>query len=86
MPYAQDVARQIRMAAPAARIRVHMGGGALKKQMKRADTCGAQLALIIGDQERQADRLTFKTLANGEQFELPTSEAIAKLAEILNTH
>ncbi|MFT7653230.1 MAG: histidyl-tRNA synthetase [Limisphaerales bacterium] len=86
MPYAQDVARLIRMAAPAARIRVHMGGGALKKQMKRADTCGAQLALIIGDQERQADRLTFKTLANGEQFERPTSEAIAKLAQILNTH
>lgn len=40
----------------------HMGGGSFKAQMKRADAAGAQLALIVGDDEAAAHAVTLKPL------------------------
>ena len=41
---------------------VHMGGGSFKSQFKRADASGAQLAIIIGDDEAAANAVTLKPL------------------------
>ncbi len=50
-------------------VLTHMGGGSFKAQFKRADASGAQLALIIGDDEVAANAVTLKPLraASGQQ-------------------
>ncbi|MBV6475443.1 MAG: histidine--tRNA ligase [Rhodocyclaceae bacterium] len=40
----------------------HCGGGSFKSQMKRADACGAQLAVIIGDDEAREGSASLKPL------------------------
>jgi histidyl-tRNA synthetase len=40
----------------------HCGGGSFKSQMKRADASGAQLAVIIGDDEAREDSASLKPL------------------------
>ena len=67
-------------------LTLHCGGGSFKSQMKKADGCGAQLALIIGDDEAQADEVTIKRLRTedgqpGEQWRVAAdtlSETIAR--------
>ncbi len=46
------LAEQLRRALPALRLRSHCGGSSFKNQMKKADKSGAQLALILGEDER----------------------------------
>ena len=41
---------------------MHCGGGNFKKQMKRADKSGAKIALIIGENEKQAGEVAVKYL------------------------
>jgi len=41
---------------------MHHGGGSFKSQMKRADGSGARFAVIVGDDEAQADEATLKPL------------------------
>lgn len=41
---------------------LHCGGGSFKSQMKKADASGARFALIIGDDEAQAQEVTLKPL------------------------
>lgn len=43
-------------------VLTHMGGGSFKSQMKRADASGAQLALIIGEDEAEKEEVTVKPL------------------------
>jgi histidyl-tRNA synthetase len=43
-------------------VLLHCGGGSFKSQMKRADTSGALLAAIIGDDEAAVDQVTIKPL------------------------
>ena len=43
-------------------VQLHCGGGSFKSQMKRADASGAALAVIIGDDEAQANEVTLKPL------------------------
>lgn len=59
---AQVIAQQLREQVLGVRIMVHAGGGNLKKQLKRADKSGAQIALIIGDDELEQGILTIKYL------------------------
>lgn len=40
----------------------HCGGGSFKNQMKKADKSGAQIAIIIGDDEMANEQLTIKFL------------------------
>jgi histidyl-tRNA synthetase len=40
----------------------HCGGGNFKKQMKRADQSGANVALIIGQDEMTSQQVTVKYL------------------------
>ena len=74
--YAFGLADRLRAARPELRIRVHVGGGKLKNQLKKADQSSARWALIIGADEMAADRLTLKTLATGEQVTVGLEQAL----------
>ncbi len=56
-------------------------GGSFKSQMKKADASGARFAIILGDDEVAAGKLTLKPLrGGGEQVLLTPDEAISRLA------
>jgi histidyl-tRNA synthetase len=61
--------------------RVVLGsGGSFKAQMKKADASGARFAAIIGDDEVDSGRVTFKPLrGEGGQQSLPAGEALRKM-------
>ena len=63
------------------RVRVHMGGGNLKKQLKRADAAGAGWAVLLGADEVAAGTLTVKNLRQGAQQTLPLDQAIAHILQ-----
>ena len=56
------LAEQLRDALPALRLLVNNGGGSFKSQMKRADKSGAQLALILGEDEINKQQISVKNL------------------------
>ena len=59
---------------------VNAGGGSFKSQMKRADASAARYALIIGDDEARANRVTVKPLRSaGDQLLLDRQEVAARL-------
>ncbi len=65
---------------------VNCGDGSIKSQMKRADKSGAQLALIIGDNEIAQTSVTVKSLrAEGEQQQLPMDQVVNYVKEKLKT-
>jgi histidyl-tRNA synthetase len=49
------------------RVLLHCGGGSFKSQMKKADASGAGIALVIGDNEAQANEISVKPMQGGEQ-------------------
>lgn len=51
---------------PDIRLQCHCGGGNMKKQLKRADKSGAQIALILGDNEIAEQQVMVKYL-RGQQ-------------------
>ena len=56
---------------------VHAGGGSFKSQMKKADRSGAKYALILGDDEVQAESIAVKPMVGGgEQIKASLSETI----------
>jgi histidyl-tRNA synthetase len=62
-------------------IVVNAGGGSMKSQMKKADASGASYALIIGDDEVAAGKVSVKALrAQGEQVAVPLDELARALA------
>jgi histidyl-tRNA synthetase len=56
------IADSLRDRVPALRLVMNCGGGSLKTQLKRADRSGADIALIIGDEERERGEITVKRL------------------------
>lgn len=59
---------------------VHAGGGSLKSQMKKADKSGARFALILGDDEVQANKIAVKPMLDaGEQVKVDLGQAITLL-------
>lgn len=44
------------------KVALHCGGGSFKSQMKKADGSGARFAVIIGDEEAEAQQATLKPL------------------------
>jgi histidyl-tRNA synthetase len=51
-------------------------GGSFKSQMKKADASGARYAVIIGDDEVAANKVTVKPMRGGEQQALEPQAAI----------
>ena len=65
-------------------VLTHMGGGSFKSQFKRADASGAQLAVIVGDDEAAANAVTLKPLrAEGEQQRVPLEELADRVGDWL---
>jgi histidyl-tRNA synthetase len=56
------LAERLRDAVPGLRIQSNLGAGSFKAQFKRADRSGAALALVLGEDELQAGRVTVKHL------------------------
>ena len=69
------IAEQLRDAGLS--VVVHAGGGSFKSQMKKADRSGAKYALILGDDEVQAELIAVKPMVGGgEQIKTSLSETI----------
>ena len=78
------IAEQLRNALPQLNIVSNCGGGNFKTQMKRADKSAAAYALILGENEVARAEIGLKPLrSNGEQINLPVSELVATLTQLL---
>ncbi|HEB97935.1 MAG TPA: histidine--tRNA ligase [Thiotrichales bacterium] len=74
------LAERLRDALPGLRLQVNCGGGSFKSQFKRADRSGAELALVLGEDELAAGRVGVKPLrGGGEQQHLTEAEVIERL-------
>jgi histidyl-tRNA synthetase len=89
---AQDSEAALRLAFRAAEllrdtgcaVQTHCGGGSFKAQFKRADASGAQLAVIIGDDEVAANAVTIKSLREtAEQQRVPLDELAESVGDWL---
>ncbi len=79
------VAEQLRTELPQLRVRNNFGGGNFKKQFKRADKSGAQLALVIGEQEVKDKQVGVKFLReHKEQLMVSQSDLVETIKQILN--
>jgi histidyl-tRNA synthetase len=75
---------QLREALPRRRIELNLGGGKFKSQFSRADQSGAQLALIIGDDELARGVVGLKPLRReAGQTDCPVPELAARLEAAL---
>ena len=78
-----QLAEQWRDAVPECRLQNHCGGGNMKKQMKRADKSGAQVALIIGENELAEQIVTVKYLRGQHEQESIAFDQVPSLLEKL---
>ncbi len=77
------LAEQCRDALPGAVVLMHAGGGSFKNQLKRADKSGAQVAVILGEDEVAEQVATIKFLREEiEQQKVP----FATLGAFLRQH
>jgi histidyl-tRNA synthetase len=80
MPRALALARELRAAVPGLRLQLHCGGGKAKARFRRADASGAELALILGEEELAAGTVGVKPLrGDGEQRTLAVDALIEEL-------
>ncbi len=78
------LAEQWRDQIPDIRLQCHCGGGNMKKQMKRADKSGAQVALILGEDELANNTVTVKYLrGQHEQQSLPIEDVANLLSNLV---
>jgi histidyl-tRNA synthetase len=56
------------------RVVLHCGGGSFKSQMKKADSSGARVAVVIGEDEAQANEVSVKPMQGGEQVRVTVAE------------
>jgi histidyl-tRNA synthetase len=80
---ANALAEEWRDQVPNIRLQCHCGGGNMKKQLKRADKSGAQLALILGDNEIAEEIVMVKYLrGQKEQQNLAFDKIPSLLTEL----
>ena len=65
------------------RVLLHCGGGSFKSQMKKADASGAVVAVVIGDDEAQADEVSVKPMQGGEQKRVSVQNLVATVNQII---
>lgn len=76
------MSEELRSQCPQLRLQNHCGGGSFKSQLKKADRSSADIALILGEDEAQAGRLTIKYLRESKnQVTVSLDEAVALLNE-----
>ncbi len=80
---ALEFAEQLRNQLPFVRLLTHCGGGSIKSQMKKADKSGADIALILGEDEIRTGSVTLKHLREElAQQTLPRPEVLAYLQSL----
>jgi histidyl-tRNA synthetase len=78
--FAERVAERLRDGGVS--VVLHCGGGSFKSQMKKADASGARFAVIIGDDEAQAQQVTVKPLReSAQQVRAAVEEALDLIKE-----
>ncbi|MDX1595066.1 MAG: histidine--tRNA ligase [Gammaproteobacteria bacterium] len=83
---AAALGERLRDALPGLRLSLHCGGGSLKSQFKRADRSGAELALVLGEEEWARGEVAIKPLRGaGEQTNVARDEVAARLRRLLDT-
>lgn len=80
---AMQLAENLRDTLPKLRLMTNYGGGNFKKQFSRADKWGANIALVMGENEVAAGQVVVKDLRNGEQQTLAQAEAATYLATLI---
>ncbi len=78
------LAERLRDALPALRLQLDCSGGGFGNQLKRADKSGAQVALVLGDDEIAAGRVALKPLHGGEQEQVAWDALPARLRGLLD--
>ena len=77
---------RLRDELPAVRFEMNQGGGNFKAQFRRADRCGARLALILGDDELERGAAALKPLRQEQaQLEVPLADLPSRLPAMLNS-
>lgn len=77
-------ADELRAAISGLKLVSNCGGGSFKSQFKRADRSGAQIALVMGDDEVKSGQVTLKPLrGEGDQEVLSQEQAAIRLSEKL---
>lgn len=80
-----EIAEQLRSAIADIRIELNMGGGSFKSQIRRADKSGAEIALILGDDEVAANLAGLKPLRTDEdQINVPVEQLSEEFSGRLN--
>lgn len=76
------LARQLREQMPLVSVRLHMGGGNFKKQLKRADASGATWAILYGEEEAVSGELSLKHLRDASvgQVKLPVEQIAQRIS------
>jgi histidyl-tRNA synthetase len=83
LPQAMALAETVRSELPFLRVVTHCGGGSFKSQMKKADKSGADVALIVGEDEVKQGAVTVKYLRRDtEQATVAQSAVVDLLKEI----
>ncbi|MBI3479186.1 MAG: histidine--tRNA ligase [Nitrosomonadales bacterium] len=78
---ASRVAEQLRNES--LRVVLHCGGGSFKSQMKKADGSGAQVAVVIGDDEAHANEASVKPMQGGEQVRVGVQNLAATIIKFI---
>jgi histidyl-tRNA synthetase len=74
----------LRDALPQLRFELSLGGGNFKSQFRRADRSGAQLAVVVGDEELDRGAAALKPLReDAGQSECPLEELPARIVAVL---
>ena len=77
-------ADELRDSIPQLRLQLNCGGGSFKSQFKRADKSGARFALVIGDEEVEAQTVSLKPLREkAEQEVLAQAATAARIGSLL---
>ena len=79
---AVKLAEQLRGDLPQVKIVSHCGGGSFKSQFKKADKSGAQIAIVIGDDEAEKRVANIKWLRSDEPKEQVTI-AVEQIGQLL---
>ena len=77
------LAENLRDQFPNLRLQIHLGGGGFKSQFKRADRSGAEIGLVIGDDEARDGLVGVKFLRREAEQQKVAEADVASLIETL---
>jgi histidyl-tRNA synthetase len=77
------ISEQIRDYLPELTVQMNCGGGSFKSQFKKADKSGARVALVLGEDEVQQQKIAVKYLREErEQALMDWSDLLAHLSDV----